>query len=165
MHISNEAAQINYYLLNNSLVVSFCCCCFFLGGLCRNCLLYKSSYKISKQTLALKLGFAFSIIITIIVFDLCFSFLLVHLLLFQLAALLTMYACVCMHVFSFCFWINVVVNNNQIAVILIWTNCESVRDCCCRTIEVACCCCSFHQDVDAAATCQRTDVAVPHLET
>lgn len=75
-----------------------------------------------------------------------------------------MYACVCMHVFSFCFWINVVVNNNQIAVILIWTNCESARDCCCRTIKAACCCCPFHQHADAAATCQRTDVAVPHLE-
>lgn len=41
MHISNEAARKNSYLLNNSFVVSNLV-------LCRNRLPYKSSYKISK---------------------------------------------------------------------------------------------------------------------
>lgn len=55
-----------------------------------------------------------------------------------------------------------VVNNNQIAVILIWTDYESARGCYCRT-RVAACWRPLRRPADAVVTYQRTDVAKPHL--
>lgn len=54
------------------------------------------------------------------------------------------------------------VNNNQIAVILIWTDCESARGCCCLTRGVACY--SSRPPAGEEAAGRKKDGAGPHLE-